>query len=247
MKILRNTKPLRVLIYEEIVKSIKAGAFKKDETLPNEIKLAQMLSVSRSSLREALLLLEEDGHLINKRGIGRIIAKDRKKELMLFDSNIEPISILVFKGMQFESKIVYEEIPSSFILKKLGLKGKVLVIEQNVLCEGKIIGYILNFIPLFMITKTKSKIYNKPVYELISKAIKISSVSMEFKATKVGESYGSKLCVKSSTPVLLIEETFHSEDGKPVLYLRNYLLTDEVSLKVDVPINMARYGQNEVI
>ena len=244
MKIFRNIKPLRVLIYEEIVRNIKKGIFKKGDKLPNEIELSKMLKVSRASLREALLLLEEDGYLINKRGIGRTIAENNKKTFTLLAPNVEPIKVLTSKGLDLKSRVIYEQKPSLFIANKLKSKRKVrvMVIEQDILFKDKVVGYILNFVPLSIISEINSRVYDQPVYELISRKVNLSSINVEFKATAAGKSYGSKLGTKPSTPVLLVEETFYSEIKKPVLYLRNYLLTEKINLRVNIPINIIENG-----
>ncbi|WP_031073967.1 GntR family transcriptional regulator [Streptomyces sp. NRRL S-118] len=62
-----------VVLYERIVDAIHAGTYPPGSTLPSEPKLAAELGVSRPALREALLLLQEDGLLSVRRGVGRTV------------------------------------------------------------------------------------------------------------------------------------------------------------------------------
>ncbi|GGQ18364.1 GntR family transcriptional regulator [Streptomyces roseolilacinus] len=62
-----------VVLYERIVDAIHAGAYPPGSTLPSEPRLAAELGVSRPALREALLLLQEDGLLSVRRGVGRTV------------------------------------------------------------------------------------------------------------------------------------------------------------------------------
>ncbi|MEU7565983.1 GntR family transcriptional regulator [Streptomyces fradiae] len=62
-----------VVLYERIVDAIHAGTYPPGSTLPSEPRLASELGVSRPALREALLLLQEDGLLSVRRGVGRTV------------------------------------------------------------------------------------------------------------------------------------------------------------------------------
>ncbi|MFI8962238.1 GntR family transcriptional regulator [Streptomyces sp. NPDC053493] len=62
-----------VALYERIADAIHDGTYPPGSTLPSEPKLAGELGVSRPALREALLLLQEDGLLTVRRGVGRTV------------------------------------------------------------------------------------------------------------------------------------------------------------------------------
>ena len=58
----KNVKiPLYVTVYETISEWLKEGKYKPGEKLPGENILAEQLNVSRGTLRQAMLLLQEDG------------------------------------------------------------------------------------------------------------------------------------------------------------------------------------------
>ncbi|WP_267242404.1 GntR family transcriptional regulator [Streptomyces sp. PR69] len=62
-----------VALYERIADAIHDGTYPPGSTLPSEPRLAGALGVSRPALREALLLLQEDGLLTVRRGVGRTV------------------------------------------------------------------------------------------------------------------------------------------------------------------------------
>ncbi|PXA67119.1 GntR family transcriptional regulator [Cryobacterium arcticum] len=66
--------PLRVEVYDRIAGAIRAGALPPESLLPSESELGEAMEVSRTVVREALLLLEEDGLLRSRRGIGRVVS-----------------------------------------------------------------------------------------------------------------------------------------------------------------------------
>lgn len=66
--------PLRVAVYSRIADSIRSRALVPGALLPRETELCIALGVSRTVVREALMLLEEDGLITTKRGVGRFVA-----------------------------------------------------------------------------------------------------------------------------------------------------------------------------
>ena len=67
--------PLRVAVYSRIADSIRSQALTPGALLPRETELCITLGVSRTVVREALMLLEEDGLITTKRGVGRFVAE----------------------------------------------------------------------------------------------------------------------------------------------------------------------------
>lgn len=66
--------PLRVAVYSRISQGIRSGTFLSGALLPRETELGKALGVSRTVVREALMLLEEDGLITTKRGVGRFVS-----------------------------------------------------------------------------------------------------------------------------------------------------------------------------
>jgi GntR family transcriptional regulator len=67
--------PLRVAVYSRIAHGIRTGVLAAGTALPREIELGVALGVSRTVVREALMLLEEDGLIATRRGVGRFVAE----------------------------------------------------------------------------------------------------------------------------------------------------------------------------
>jgi GntR family transcriptional regulator len=66
--------PLRVAVYSHLADEIRSGHLALGSLLPSETELGAQLSVSRTVVREALMLLEEDGLIRTRRGIGRFVS-----------------------------------------------------------------------------------------------------------------------------------------------------------------------------
>lgn len=67
--------PLRVAAYSRIAEAIRTKILPPGSLLPpTETELGSMMDVSRTVIREALMLLEEDGLTRARRGVGRFVA-----------------------------------------------------------------------------------------------------------------------------------------------------------------------------
>lgn len=67
--------PLRVAVYSRIADGIRSTVLPLGSLLPKEVELGNQLGVSRTVVREALMLLEEDGLIVTRRGVGRSVAE----------------------------------------------------------------------------------------------------------------------------------------------------------------------------
>jgi GntR family transcriptional regulator len=69
--------PMRVQVYEQVSVWIDSGQLPPSSQLPTEAELGDIFGVSRTVIREALILLEEDGVVVRRRGVGRFVATHR--------------------------------------------------------------------------------------------------------------------------------------------------------------------------
>ena len=66
--------PKYLKIVELLQRRFSSGEFAVGDVLPGEIALSQELGVSRRTLRNALQVLEDDGFIIRKKGVGSVLA-----------------------------------------------------------------------------------------------------------------------------------------------------------------------------
>ncbi len=79
--IIKKSKKLRyVEVYNKLYKMIKEEDLPDNYRLPSEPELAKYLGVSRTTLRQALSLLQDDGLIKNIRGKGNFIVKSQKSK-----------------------------------------------------------------------------------------------------------------------------------------------------------------------
>ena len=88
-------------VIEQIQKNIMDGTFKKGDKLPSERELSEKMAVSRTSIREAIRVLEIMGLIESKRGSGNYIANSFGNSLF------EPLSIM-FMLQEYSTEDIHE-------------------------------------------------------------------------------------------------------------------------------------------
>ncbi|CAM4219760.1 MAG: GntR family transcriptional regulator [Paenibacillus macerans] len=67
--------PLYFQLKEDMIKKINNEEYKVNESLPSETQLMTMYGVSRTTVRQAIDLLVNEGYLEKRRGVGTFVAK----------------------------------------------------------------------------------------------------------------------------------------------------------------------------
>ena len=88
-------------VIEQIQNNIMEGIFKKGDKLPSERELSEKLGVSRTSIREALRVLETMGVVESRQGEGNFICSNIEKSLL------QPLSMM-FKLNNGSFSDIYE-------------------------------------------------------------------------------------------------------------------------------------------
>ncbi|MFE0648253.1 GntR family transcriptional regulator [Streptomyces sp. NPDC059534] len=107
-----------VALYERIADAVHDGTYPPGSTLPSEPKLATELGVSRPALREALLLLQEDGVLTVRRGVGRTV-NDRPPRRGF--EHVQPLEELIGAGTPLRVRALLRTVeePTDFTTQHL--------------------------------------------------------------------------------------------------------------------------------
>ncbi|MDQ2690513.1 MAG: GntR family transcriptional regulator, partial [Chloroflexota bacterium] len=66
-------KTLTEIALQELRQAIVGGTFRPGSQLPTEAELCGMLGVSRTVVREALRVLEDDGFVVRRHGVGTFV------------------------------------------------------------------------------------------------------------------------------------------------------------------------------
>ena len=100
--------PLYFQLAQHFESAIRSGALKVGARLENEVQLAEMLGLSRPTVRAAFLYLANKGLVVRKRGAGTLVADER-----FIDRNVELTSLyddLVASGRAPATRVLKAEV-----------------------------------------------------------------------------------------------------------------------------------------
>lgn len=219
--------PLYVLIYEQLYHLIETNYFKQGERLPGESTLAKELGVSRSSLRQALLILQEDGIINNVQGKGNFLAKSKKN----IEIGLERLGDVtkMFNKEDYNDVIIdiNYETPSKWLQTILQIKSNMLiaVIKRSYKINGEFACFCITIIPYDKMSAYNLDMNNeKEILSFIEDRIyeDVSSAKTEIKITTSGDFIAESLNISEDTTLILFEETMYTDFGNPIALSKTY-------------------------
>ena len=209
------------LLYE-----IKDGVFKDETRLPPEAVLAEKMGVSRTLIRDSLALLEREGFISRRHGIGTLINKHVLAVTTRMDLELEFSDMIKQAGA--EPGILQLDIETVFcddiISKKLDvpLQTPVFAVTRLVSGNGEPVIYCTDYIS-FQIIKDytyQREDLEKPIFYFLKHFCDVE-VYMDLtaiRAVPASEKLAAALCVDVGAPLLNMDEIGYDIDGRKVLW-----------------------------
>lgn len=224
-------------VKEAIVAMINESSFMSK--LPSENKLAAQLGVSRNTVREALKILENQGLVILRHGIGTFVTSYNSSDSIRY--NIAQLDsttkILAEHGYAPGTKSVSYDIrkANERISKDLGGDSPmdVFYIERVRTADNLPIVFVEDYIPYQdgMMEKFEEN-GNASLFRFIDKFTPVSFSSCSIHAVLSDERLMNKLCLKEPKALLLLQQMHYSAQGVPVFYSDSYFLTDRLEFNI---------------
>lgn len=234
-----NQKQLRyVAVYDKLFKMISEGIFKDGTRLPSEPDLAKSLGVSRTTLRQALSLLQDDGLIKNIQGKGNFILKPISNKTSGLEVITNPIYKCVNEKIDSVEIDFHIEIPNDHIIQVLNRKTAVcIVVDRWYKSKDTVLAYTFTLIPIETISKNNIDLNNKEellnflendVYSKSSKSI------LEVKYSTAGTFTTKKYSLSFNGQSHLIQESLYGNtDNSPLLFNKHYIPIEISSIKIN--------------
>ena len=233
--------PKYVTIYNILFKMITLGEFSKNDRLPSEPDLARDLGVSRTTLRQALTLLQEDGLIKIIRGKGNFITKDSHYINTIPNNKIQSS---VYNFLSNSNKI--DDIKMEFHLEPcsdyfhmiLGSKpAAVVVIDRWYKIDKKVVAYAFSIIPIDNISKFDIDLNNhEQLLNFVEKDIynSCNNLTLDVKFSTSGNYAAKKPPFSSKEHFFLIEEKVSINNNSTVEFSKFYLPVDKSTIRVNL-------------
>ncbi|GAB6156297.1 GntR family transcriptional regulator [Desulfosporosinus burensis] len=231
-RIHQSGKSLSDLVRLELLDEIRRGKYLIDSRLPNEENLAKELGVSRNTLREALRLLEANGIVEKKQGLGTYVRGESTPKVkpgleVLFRVTDAILELGMVPGT---SEI---ELTCSFadarVAQKLGVSEGTPVNQSRRVrtADGVPAVYCIDMFPPSIgeldVERLKSSIFT---YLEEVKEIRIAYASTDIRPIVAGKELAVKLSVSAASPLFLLDEVHFDKSNNPIFYSRLFFRSD---------------------
>lgn len=214
--------PLYAQLIDIIVGQIESGKLKENDKLPSERELCDQFDISRSTTRQAMIVLENEGYIYKKPGKGSFVSpKTYTQSLVKMYSFSEEIKKL---GKTPKTKILsFMTIPaSSKAAKKLGLfEGEtVYELTRLRLADDEPILYEVTYLPFKNFPNlVKEDFERETMYGLLQSkfGVMMNTARESFKAVRTGATEAEYLLDEISAPAMKIERVAFS-NNRPIEY-----------------------------
>jgi DNA-binding GntR family transcriptional regulator len=229
-----NAKTLTEAAQNEIRGAILAGRFAPGSQLPGEMELVSILGVSRTVVRDALRILEEDGLITRRQGLGTFVRKNAI--LNNLSLNFGATDMIVSAGMTPGTARVVVAVAAadSPTAEALSLQpgAPVVTIERVRTADGRPVVYSLDALPLKLVgdvDELRRRAEQEPsLYAAMSNQLRLTVGYGVARILPVlaPKDIADKLKVAAGSPLLYILQTDFTSADEAILYSREYHLPD---------------------
>ncbi len=222
-----------------IADAIRANKFPPGSQLPAELELMQMRGVSRTTLREALRTLEEQGRITRRRGLGTFVSeRSIVKDLSINFGITEMIRQAGYTPKTIECQVRREpasakvaghlEIPEGapvFVVRRLRLANDTPIVWSDERLPAAILD---DHAP------NENEIENQSLYDYLEKhhGIRIYQGTAVLRPIAAPRDVAEKLQVPRNSILLLISQTDSDEARRPVIFSEEYHLSDKITFLI---------------
>ncbi|MES2426420.1 MAG: GntR family transcriptional regulator [Bacteroidota bacterium] len=217
-------------------KMIAEDEYQNGKTFPNEIELAKILAISRSTLRQAINKLVFEGLLVRKKRTGTKVAKgvvsSKSNNWLSFSQEMK------LRGIQIKNfeTIISWVLPDNEIADFFEIKPgrKILKMEK---LRGKPDEPFVYFVSYFhpRVGLTGDEDFTTPLYEMLeSEHSVVATLSKEeISAKSAGEFIAGKLQIATGSPVLFRKRFVFDHGERPIEYNLGYYKADSFVYTVE--------------
>jgi DNA-binding GntR family transcriptional regulator len=198
--------------------------------LPSETLLSKALRISRSTLREAIRILAQEGLLDIRHGVGTFVTAERPPLRNPLDSMSSLTSAIRAAGGEprVHSLAIEELEPPREIAAALQLAPglRVTLITRVRLIDDRPLGLAFEYVPITEPTPFSAMrgFDGSSLYLFLTETLGVALRSSEMSVTAVSATAAQArvLAIRAGAPLLFMRETHLGEQGRRVLHSVNY-------------------------
>ena len=240
MTIDRNTPvPFYFQLAELLEDEIVSGRWQPGARVPSEGQLGDRYELSRTTIRQALARLEQEGLINRIKGRGTFVRDSRPRSWMIQSTEGFFGDELRRAGRSVASRILRLErsrLPR-WASDALGVAPdeEGLIIERIRSVDGLVALHVANYLPGFAADAAADLAPNESLYERLAEhGISITGGRRSLEAIEAGPELARLLEVRAGDSLAYIESVTWDESLRPVDCYRAWLRTDRMRLEIEV-------------
>lgn len=217
---------------------ITQNQLKRNDQLPSEASIAKTLGVSRNTLREAYISLENEGIIVRRHGIGTFVAHFP----VIRDSlnNFSPFAQIIQDGgytPKFQTlSMTFEHAPAD-VYEVFGAppSEKIRHIKRIVLANQQPVIYVDDFIaPIVESTQLDWDAFDGNMVQFLAASLDtaLHQIQSSIRAAALDSEISQYLDLEADSPILRVHSTIFTVDNQPVNYSKVCFNSDIVELNI---------------
>jgi GntR family transcriptional regulator len=218
---------------------IEKGELRIGERMPSELVMAKEFGVSRETFRSAVRVLESEGKMLIKHGVGTFVIQP----LPLIPSSLEKLSSIgtMIQAARLDEgeervRLQTEKCPPE-VAASLGIQADapIIKLERFRSANGEPVAYSINFIPREIAGDSfDNGRFEGSLLAFFDKRLgcKIVTADSEISVPLHIDRNCQRLLLHPQTTVLLLKQTHYDEVNQPVLYSLDYLRNDVFTFRI---------------
>ncbi len=217
-------------IWHELLLDIKEGQYMSDAYLPSEMELATRLGISRTQLRDGLAILEQNGFITRRRGVGAAINRHVADIKTRIDLEVEFLDMIAESGYKPGAQLLGVETirHKERAAQRLGVSSssQILAVTKLITADGRPAILCTDHIAYEKIKRfdyTPQEL-ELPIFHFIENYC-LTSIYMDITEIKPvnADSYLSQtLRVAEGSALLYLDEVAYNQANDIILYSEEY-------------------------
>ncbi|AIG65051.1 GntR family transcriptional regulator [Weissella tructae] len=216
--------PVYVQIHDDIREAIDAGRWQAGDKIPSERELADQFDVSRMTLRQAVMLLVDEGVLERRVGSGTYVAEQKVQETLNGLTSFTDLMAAIGKVATTKTISYHIGQATASEQKRLNMNegDNVLRMERVRYGNDEPIAFEVAAIPARLVRGLSRESLSNSLYHTleVERDLHVNYARQTVTAAAVTERVADLLDIKRSDPVLVLRQTTFAQNDEPFEYVR---------------------------
>ncbi len=210
-------------IKDDLLSKIEDGTYQEGQTIPSEVKLAEMYGVSRATIRQAIQILASDGYLEKRRRRGTVVTKPKVDQSFTMSIHSFEDAMRMEGRMPKTNVLMFKSEPSSEIVAKMlemrKNEGVFKLVRLRYVDEQPNV-FVESYVPCSLYPSLGEFDFNKTsLYDAMGQCGgPVMDAHRRFEAIKANDSTSALLDVGVGDPLILFHTVARNKEGIAVEY-----------------------------